>query len=63
MAVSNIQVRDGTQIAYEVRGRVKPPPYLPPETGEGRERERSDIAVHLAERPKAAKAIAAVIPL
>ena len=37
MAVSKIQVRDGTQIAYEVRGRVKPPPYPPPLAGKGRE--------------------------
>ena len=37
MAVSKIKVRDGTQLAYDVRGRVKPPPYPPPQAGEGRE--------------------------
>ena len=37
MAVSKIKVRDGAQLAYDVRGRVKPPPYPPPLAGEGRE--------------------------
>jgi 3-oxoadipate enol-lactonase len=37
MAVSKIKARDGTQLAYDVRGRVKPPPYPPPLAGEGRE--------------------------
>jgi len=37
MAVSRIKVRDGAQLAYDVRGRVKPPPYPPPLAGEGRE--------------------------
>ena len=37
MAVSKIKVRDGAQLAYDVRGRVKPPPSPPPQAGEGRE--------------------------
>jgi 3-oxoadipate enol-lactonase len=37
MAVSKMKARDGTQLAYDVRGRVKPPPYPPPLAGEGRE--------------------------
>src|SRR5580700_1436054 len=45
----------------QIRGAA---PSLPsPLTGEDREGERSDIAVHLAETPKAAKATAAAIPL
>jgi 3-oxoadipate enol-lactonase len=37
MTVSKMKVRDGTQLAYEMRGHVKPPPYPPPLAGEGRE--------------------------
>src|ERR1700719_2633644 len=37
MTVSKMRVRDGTQLAYEMRGRAKPPPYPPSLAGAGGE--------------------------